>query len=112
MYFDGFWIRAGNFIRCNTDQVAFAISVQQRKSGESLELMVTMLPVQIALRMLHISGPSLVYDPYSTERCEEGSRNGVERVKEAAVDDPAGQIEDSTNDSSLDGEDTHHEVQQ
>ncbi len=109
MYSDGFWIRAGNLIRCDTDQVAFAISVEQRKSGESIELMVTMLSVQAALRMLHVSGPSLVDDPYSTERCQEGSRNGAERVEEAAVGDPASQIEDNSNDSSLDGEDTHHE---
>ena len=56
-------------------------------------LIVTVFLMQQALRVLNIARHGLEDNPYSTDGCEEGPRNGAERVEIAAVDDPAEQIE-------------------
>lgn len=53
----------------------------------------TVLLVQCALRVLHITCHSLEDNPCSTDGCEEGSWNRTERVEVAAIDDPADHID-------------------
>lgn len=72
-----------------------------------MQPIVTVLFVQVTLSVLHVPVPSLVNNPCSTEGCEEGPRDGAERVKEAAVNDPPCKIDDSSNHSSLHGEYAH-----
>lgn len=75
--------------------------------NDSVQLVVTMLFVQVALSVLHVPSPSLVYYPCSAEGCKERPRNGPERVKEAAVNNPPCNIHDNSNRTSLDGKDAH-----
>lgn len=60
-----------------------------------------MLLVQYALRMLHVTRQGLEDDPCSTDGCEEGPRNGAQRVEVAAIDDPAKQVDGDGSDGCL-----------
>ena len=64
-------------------------------------IVITMLLVQRALRMLHITRCGLENDPCSTDGCEEGSWNGAERVDIAAIDDPANEVDEDGSDGRL-----------
>ncbi len=52
-----------------------------------------MLLVQSTLRVLHVTRHGLENNPCSADGCEEGPWNGAERVKVAAIDDPASQVD-------------------
>ena len=51
--------------------------------------------------MLNITRHGPEDNPYSTNGCEEGARNGAEGVEVAAIDDPAEQIERENSDGYL-----------
>lgn len=56
-------------------------------------LAITMLLVQRTLRVLHITLHGFEDDPHPTNGCKERPWNGMERVKIAAINDPADEIE-------------------
>jgi len=64
-------------------------------------IVVTMLLVQSTLRVLHVTRHGLEYNPYPTDGCEEGPWNGAERVKVAAIDNPASQVDGDSSDGCL-----------
>lgn len=64
-------------------------------------IVITMLLVQCALRVLHITRHGLEDNPCSTDGCEEGPWNGAERVEVAAIDNPANQIDEDGSDRRL-----------
>ena len=51
--------------------------------------------------MLHIAGHGLEDNPYSTDGREKGPWNGAERMKIAAIDNPAHLIERDDNENCL-----------
>lgn len=51
--------------------------------------------------MLHITCHGLEDNPCSTDGCEEGPWNGVERVEKATIDDPGNRIDGDGNHSRL-----------
>lgn len=60
-----------------------------------------MLPVQCALRVLHITSHGLENDPCSTDGCKEGPWNRAERVEMATIDDPATKVNGHDSDDRL-----------
>ena len=58
-----------------------------------ISMVSTVLFVQRALRVLHVTLCRLDDDPCSADGCKKWPWNGVERVKVAAVNDPANQID-------------------
>lgn len=64
-------------------------------------VVITMLVVQCALRVLHITLHGLENDPCSTDGCEERPWNGAERMEITAIDDPANQVNGDDSDGRV-----------
>lgn len=66
-----------------------------------VSIVITMLLLQYALRVLHITLHSLEDNPCLTDGCEEGPWKGAQGLEVAATDDPTNHIYGDGSDSRL-----------